>query len=130
MKKPTLNFGEFTQYDKVFITADMGVDAPNVKSVAFEGETLYIAEEDSLSVYADGKIRKLQVKASKLFTRKGRLFAAVGNSLAEIKKGKLTKIADFSAPVIDISVALDKSLWLITENELFLIPFCPHWIHQ
>ncbi|MBQ2829326.1 MAG: hypothetical protein IJF20_08805 [Clostridia bacterium] len=121
MKKPTLNFGEFTQYDKVFITSDMGIDVENVASVAFEGETLYIAEADSLSVYADGKIKKIQAKVSKLFTRKGRLFAAVGNSLCEIKKGKITRLADFSAPVIDISVALDKSLWLITENELFLM---------
>ena len=121
MKKPTLNFGEFTQYDKVFITSDMGIDAENVVSVAFEGETLYIAEADTLSVYADGKIKKIQAKVSKLFTRKGRLFAAVGNSLREIKKGKITRLADFSAPVIDISVALDKSLWLITENELFLM---------
>lgn len=121
MKKPTLNFGEFTQYDKVFITADMGVDAENVKSVAFEGETLYIAEEDSLAVYSDGKIKRIQAKVSKLFSRKGRLFAAIGNSLAEIKKGKISKIADFDAPVADISVALDKSLWLITETELFLM---------
>ncbi len=121
MKKPVLNFGEFTQYDKKFITSDMGIDAQNVLSVAFEGETLYIAEKDGLSLFEDGKIRKLPVTASKLFTRSSRLFAAVGNSLCEIKNGKVKHIADFDAPVVDISVALDKSLWLITETELFLM---------
>ncbi|MBR3588594.1 MAG: hypothetical protein IKL16_03435 [Clostridia bacterium] len=121
MKKPTLNFGQFTQYDKVFLAADKGIDPEKVIAVAFEGETLYIAEDDSLAIYSEGKIKRIQAKVSGLFTRKGRLFAAIGNSLAEIKKGKITKLADFSAPVIDISVALDKSVWLITETELFLM---------
>ena len=48
MKKPVLNFGEFTQYDKIFITSDSGIDVQNVLSVAFEGETLYIAEKEGL----------------------------------------------------------------------------------
>ncbi len=121
MKKPTLNFGQFTQYDKVFITEENGIDFSKALSVAFEGETLYIADGESLAVYTDGKIKKTQAKVSKLFTRNSRLFAAVGNSLAEIKKGKITKLADFDAPVIDISVALDNSIWLITETELFLM---------
>ena len=121
MKKPTLNFGQFTQYDKVFITEENGIDLSKALSVAFEGETLYIADGESLAVYTDGKIKKSQAKVSKLFTRNSRLFAAVGNSLAEIKKGKISKLADFDAPVVDISVALDNSIWLITETELFLM---------
>ncbi len=121
MKKPTLNFGSFKQFDKIFITAENGIDAENVTSVAFDGETLYIAQPDCLVEYADGKTKKISVKASNLFSRKGRLFASIGNSLAEIKKGKAKKIADFSSPVIDISVGLDESMWLITKEELFLI---------
>lgn len=119
MKKSSLHFGEFRQYDKKFITADNGIDIENVKSVAFAGETLYIAQPDCLIEYADGKIKKTAVNVSKLFAKDGRLFAAVGNSLAEIKKGKMNAIAEFNAPVIDMSVALDKSVWLITETELF-----------
>lgn len=121
MKKPTFNFGEFTQRDKVFITADNGIDVENVTSVAFDGETLYITQPDCLVEYTDGKIKRISANVSKLFTRQGRLFAAVDNSLAEIKKGKIKKIKDFSSPVVDISVALDKSVWLITETELFLM---------
>ncbi len=121
MKKPTLNFGQFRQYDKVFITAENGVDVENVTSVAFDGETLYIAQPDCLIEYSNGNAKKLSAKVSKLFSRNGKLFASVGNSLAEIKKGKIKKIADFSNPVIDISVALDNSVWLITETELFLM---------
>ncbi len=121
MKKPTLNFGEFKQLDKRFITAEDGVDVEKVTSVAFEGETLYIADGESVFAYSDGKVKKLRIKASKLFSRSGRLFAAVENSLTEIKKGKCNNIASFSTPVIDISVALDGSVWLITETELFLM---------
>ncbi|MBP3697833.1 MAG: hypothetical protein J6J45_09860 [Clostridia bacterium] len=120
MRKNTLNFGEFKQYDKKFLTADCGIDLENVASVAFDGETLYIAQPDCLIEYADGKAKKLAIKASKLFSRNGKLYAAIGNSLAEIKKGKAKKIADFNAPVIDISVALDNSLWLITKKDLYL----------
>lgn len=121
MKKSTLHFGEFKQYDKVFLTADKGIDVENVLDVAFDGETLYIAQPDGLIEYADGKVKKVAAKASKLFTRNGKLYAAVNNSLAEVKKGKIKKIADFESPVIDISVALDGSFWLITENALFLM---------
>ncbi len=121
MKKSTLHFGEFRQYDKVFLTADKGIDVENVSDVAFDGETLYIAQPDALIEYADGKVKKTSAKVSKLFSRNGKLFAAVNNSLAEVKKGKIKKIADFEAPVVDISVALDGSFWLITEKSLFLM---------
>ncbi len=120
MKKYTLNFSEFTQYDKVFITSDKGVETEKVTSVAFEGETLYIADGENLLIYSEDKIKKVQAKVSKLFTRKGKLYAGVGNSLAEIKKGKISKIADFDSPVVDISIALDGSFWLITETDLYL----------
>ena len=121
MKKTILNFGQFRQYDKVFITAENGVDIENVTSVAFDGETLYIAQPDCLIEYSDGNVKKISAKVSKLFSRNGILYASVGNSLAEVKKGKIKKIADFSTPVIDISVALDNSVWLITETDLFLM---------
>ena len=121
MKKTILNFGQFRQYDKVFITAENGVDIENVTSVAFDGETLYIAQPDCLIEYSDGNVKKISAKVSKLFSRNGILYASVGNSLAEVKKGKIKKIADFSTPVIDISVALDNSVWLITETNLFLM---------
>ena len=120
MKKSTLHFGEFKQLDKVFLTADNGIDCENVSSVAFDGETLYIAQPDGVFEYADGKIKKTTLNASKLFSADGKLYAAIGNSLAEIKKGKSKKIAEFDSPVMDISVALDGSFWLITENNLYL----------
>lgn len=121
MKKPTFYLGEFTQRDKIFITADNGIDVENVNSVAFDGETLYITQPDCLVEYADGNVKRISASVSKLFTRQGKLYAAVGNALAEIKKGKIKKIKEFDSPVVDISVALDKSVWLITETELFLM---------
>lgn len=121
MKKPTFYLGEFTQRDKVFLTADNGIDVENVNSVAFDGETLYITQPDCLLEYADGNIRRISASVSKLFTRKGKLYAASGNALAEIKKGKLKKIKEFDAPIVDISIALDDSMWIITETELFLV---------
>lgn len=121
MRKNTLHFGEFKQYDKVFLTADCGIDCENVTSVAFDGETLYIAQPDSLIEYTNGKTKKINARISKLFSRNGKLYAAVKNSLAEIKKGKVKVIADFDAPVVDISIALDGSLWLITETHLYLM---------
>lgn len=128
MKKNTLNFGEFKQYDKKFITAENGIDIENISSVAFDGETLYIAQPDCVIEYADGKTKKLALKASKLFATGGKLYAAIGNNLAEIKKGKAKKIAELDSPVVDISTALDGSLWLITETTLYLYEngeFCP-----
>lgn len=120
MKKSTLHFGEFKQYDKVFLTADQGIDVENVLDVAFEGETLYIAQADGLIEYADGKTKKYTLSVKKLFVKDGRLLGAVKNSLGEIKKGKLKKIADFDAPVVDVSMGLDGSFWLITEKSLYL----------
>lgn len=120
MKKPALHFGEFKQYDKIFLTSENGIDCENVSSVAFEGETLYITQPDGLFEYTDGKLRKLAAKATKLFARGGKIYASSGNTLAELKKGKLKKIADFACPVTDISIGVDGSLWLITEKELFL----------
>lgn len=121
MKKHTLNLGEFKQYDKIFITAENGIDVENVTSVAFDGEILYIAQPDCLFEYSDGKMKKISVKASKLFSKNGKLYAAIGNSLAEIKKGKVKKVAEFDSPVVDISTGLDNSLWLITEKNLYLM---------
>ncbi len=120
MKKPTMYFGKFKQYDKVLLTTDNGIDIQNVVSIAFSGEKLYITQPDSVIEYADGKIKKLSFKASKLFANGGNLYAAVGNSLAEIKNSKVKKVAEFDCPVIDISIGLDDSFWLITEKELFL----------
>ena len=120
MKKPTMYFGKFKQYDKVFLTADNGIDVNKAGSIAFSGEKLYITQSDCVIEYADGNVKKLSFRASKLFAKGGKLYAAAGNSLAEIKNGKIKKIAEFDAPVIDISIGLDNSFWLITENELFL----------
>ena len=120
MKKPTMYFGKFKQYDKVFLTADNGIDITNADSIAFSGESLYITQPDCVVEYADGKTKKLSVKASKLFAKCGKLYAAIGNSLAEIRNGKVKKLAEFDCPVIDISIGLDGSFWLITEKELFL----------
>ncbi len=121
MKKYTLNFGEFKQYDKVFLTADKGIDGSTVNSVAFGGNTLYIASSKGTFEYVDGNLKKLPFSASKLICAKGTLYAAIGNTLAEIKKGKAKKLAEFGSKVIDISVALDGSVWLITENHLYLM---------
>ena len=121
MKKYTLNFGEFKQYDKVFLTAEKGIDGASVNSVAFGGSTLYIASSKGTFEYADGNLKKLSFSASKLISANGTLYAAIGNTLAEVKKGKAKKIAEFGSSVVDISVALDGSVWLITENHLYLM---------
>ena len=120
MKKYTLNFGEFKQYDKLFLTADNGLDLESANSIAFSGESLYITQADCLLRYTDGKIKKLPIRASKLFSVDGKLYATIKNALVEIKNDKPSMVAEFDAPVVDISLALDGSLWLITENNLFL----------
>ena len=120
MKKSALYLGEFKQYDKVFITSGNGIDVEKVTSVAFEGETLYVLCGGNVFEYCDKKVKKLNIKASALFSRKGKLYASVGNTLCEIKNGKSKKVAEFDCSVVDISVALDGSLWLITENDLYL----------
>ncbi len=121
MKKYTLNFGQFRQYDKKFITSENGLDIENVTAAAFQGECLYIASGGTLFEYADGKIKKLNLKADNLFSCDGRLFVASGNNLGELKNGKIRKLASFDSKVLDISLALDKSMWLITEKELYLL---------
>ena len=120
MKKPTLYFGQFNQLEKVFLTADSGIDTENVTSVAFDGENLFIAQPDGLLEYSEGKIKRHSAKVSALFSKNGTLYGAVKNSLAEIKKGKVKKIADFDSPVVDISIGLDGSMWLITQDALYL----------
>ena len=59
MKKNTLKFGEFKQLNKKFLTADSGIDIENVLSVAFDGETLYLAQPECLIEYKDGQIKKI-----------------------------------------------------------------------
>lgn len=120
MKKYTLNFGEFKQFDKVFLTAEKGVDPASVTSVAFCGEALYIATAKGTFEYNNGNVKKLSFSADKFFSADGKLYGANGNNLYTIKNGKSKKIAEFDSPVVDISVALDKSLWLITADSLFL----------
>ena len=55
----------------------------------------------------------------------GELYSAILDNrseaeIEEIKNGKIKKIAEFDAPVKDISIGLDGSFWLITENSLYL----------
>ena len=117
MEKYTLNFGKFKQYDKKFITE---IDGSSVTSVAFCGETLYIATTENTFEYSEGNLKKLSFKAEKLFSENGRLYASMGKILSEIKNGKSKKIAEFNSSVIDISTGLDGSFWLITEDTLYL----------
>ena len=88
MKKPTLNFGQIKQYDKVFLTAEKGIDVDNVTSVAFEGETLYIAQPGGLMEYADGKMKKIAAKVSKLFSRRADFMLQLATHLQKSKKAK------------------------------------------
>ena len=120
MKKYTLNFGQFRQFDKTFITPDKGIDPTTVTSVAFAGETLYVTNDEGLFEYKDGKAAKLSDKITKVFSCDGRFFAAENNVLCEMKKGRFKKIAQLDSAICDISVALDGSLWLITVSALYL----------
>lgn len=120
MKKYTLNFGQFRQFDKKFITSENGINIEGVSSVAFLGDALYIAADGELFEYNEGKVKKLSGKADKLFSRGGKVYVSCGHSLGELKGGKIKKLADFNSRVIDVSVALDSSLWLITEKDLYL----------
>ena len=117
MKKYTLNFGKFLQYDKKFITE---IDGNSVTSVAFSGETLYIATTENTFEYSEGNLKKLSFKAEKLFSINGKLYASQGKVLAEIKNGKTKKQAEFESSVVDVSTGLDGSFWLITEDILYL----------
>ena len=117
MEKYTLNFGKFRQYDKKFITE---IDGNSVTSVAFCGETLYIATAENIFEYSEGNLKKASFKAEKLFSENGRLYASTGKALSEIKNGKSKKIAEFDSAIKDISTGLDGSFWLITEDTLYL----------
>ncbi|MBR3789188.1 MAG: hypothetical protein IKJ86_04270 [Clostridia bacterium] len=117
MEKYTLNFGKFRQYDKKFITE---IDGSSVISVAFSGETLYIATTENTYEYSEGNLKKLSFKAEKLFSQNGKLYASQGKVLAEIKNGKSKKQAEFESSVVDVSTGLDGSFWLITEDTLYL----------
>ena len=117
MEKYTLNFGKFRQYDKKFITE---IDGSSVTSVAFSGETLYIATTENTFEYSEGNLKKLSFKAEKLFSQNGKLYASQGKTLTEIKNGKSKKIAEFDSSITDISTGLDGSFWLITEDTLYL----------
>ena len=117
MEKYTLNFGKFRQYDKKFITE---IDGGSVISVAFSGETLYIATTENTFEYSEGNVKKLSFKAEKLFSQNGKLYASQGKTLTEIKNSKSKKIAEFDSSITDISIGLDGSFWLITEDTLYL----------
>ena len=117
MEKYTLNFGKFRQYDKKFITE---IDGSSVISVAFSGETLYIATTENTYEYSEGNLKKLSFKAEKLFSQNGKLYASQGKVLAEIKNGKSKKQAEFESSVVNVSTGLDGSFWLITEDTLYL----------
>ncbi len=121
MKKNSLKFGEFLQYEAKFLTDKNGVNVDNVKSISFLNDKLYIAENDCVIEYDCDKIKKLSIEASALFSIDGKLLAAVGNSLAEIKNSKATTLFEFDSPIVDISVAADKSVWIITQNDLYLL---------
>lgn len=121
MKKPSINFGQFRQYDKTFLTAEHGIDTENVRAVAFEGETLYIAQPDCLLEVKEGKSKKISADISGIFSLSGKLYAASNNSLATLSGGKLKKVAEFDAPVTDISEGNDGSVWLITRKSLYLM---------
>lgn len=120
MQKYTLNFGQFRQFDKKFITSENGINSQNVNSVVFSGETLLLTADGCLYEYKENKMRKTSVKADRLFSCGDRIFVASGNTLGEMISGKVRKTAQFDCPVIDMSTALDKSLWLITEKDLYL----------
>ena len=89
MKKYTLYFGEFKQFDKVFLTAEKGVDPASVTSVAFCGDALYIATAKGTFEYNNGNLKKLSFSADKFFSADGKLYGANGNSLYTIKNGNI-----------------------------------------
>ncbi len=120
MKKYTLNFGQFKQYKKEFLTAEKGIDGASVTSVAFCGEALYIATTENTFEYNEGSLKKLSFKAEKFFSENGKLYAAFGKVLSEIKNGKAKKLAEFDSKIVDVSVGLDGSFWLVTEETLYL----------
>lgn len=120
MKKYTLNFGQFRQYDKRFITQQDALPVEKVTSMAFDGEVLYAVADNCLYKYENGKISEECENVSKVFPSCDGLFVSYGNFLGKYKNGKVTKLSEFDSPVVDISKALDGSLWLITEKALYL----------
>lgn len=121
MKKPTLYWGRFRQYDKVFLTEESGIVPSSVKSIAFSGETLYIATEENSYQYANGTLKKLPFSADKFFSEKSGLYASTGSILAKVDNKKATTIANFDSEIIDVSTALDGSFWVITNKKLYLL---------
>lgn len=121
MKKPTLYWGRFRQYDKVFLTEESGIVPSSVKSVAFSGETLFIATEENSYQYANGTLKKLPFSADKFFSGKSGLYASIGNILAKVDNKKATTIANFDSEIVDVSTALDDSFWVITKDKLYLL---------
>ncbi|MBQ3518464.1 MAG: hypothetical protein IJA31_03995 [Clostridia bacterium] len=121
MRKNTLHFGSFKQYDKIFLAAEQGLNLENISGVAFDDDTLYIVSDNTVFTYENDALKKTDFKADKLFSRKGRLFAAIGNTLGEMKNGTIENVADFAAPVVDISFGLDGSQWVLTEEALYLL---------
>lgn len=121
MKKPTLYWGRFRQYDKVFLTEESGIVPSSVKSIAFSGEALFIATEENSYQYANGTLKKLPFSADKFFSEKSGLYASTGSILAKVDNKKATTIANFDSEIIDISTALDGSFWVITKDKLYLL---------
>lgn len=119
-KKRTLYFGEFTQYETKFLTADDSVDCVNISSAVFAGEKLYMTQPDCILTYSDNRLGKIPVAASKLFAVDGKIYAAIANSLYELGEDSRTLIQTFNSPVIDISKASDGSFWVLTEKMLYL----------
>lgn len=121
MKKPTLYWGRFRQYDKAFLTEESGIVPSSVKSIAFSGEALFIATEESSYQYANGTLKKLPFSADKFFSEKSGLYASIGSILAKVDNKKATTIANFDSEIVDASTALDGSFWVITKNKLYLL---------
>lgn len=121
MKKPTLYWGRFRQYDKVFLTEESGIVPSSVKSISFSGEALFIATEENSYQYANGTLKKLPFSADKFFSEKSGLYASTGSILAKVDNKKATTIANFDSEIIDISTALDGSFWVITKDKLYLL---------
>ncbi len=120
MKKLSLKYGEFTDLKRVFLTSENGLPVESVNSIAFSGDDLYITAEGSLYRYAGGELKKLPLGADKIIEVGGSVYICKGNSLYIMENENIREISEFDAPVIDISIGLDDSFWLITEKTLYL----------
>lgn len=106
---------------KKFLTPDDSVVCSESVTAAFAGDKLYITQPDCLLMYYGGKLTKMPIRASRLMSEKGKLYAVVGNALCEITESdSVKKIFDFPSPVIDVSEATDGSFWAVTEDFLYL----------